>query len=297
MKGTRSFLCRKQPRWNSRPRCRTIVSNNNNKDVHPNVDIVQGPSLLRTSLHRPSPSLVHLPGLRSLPFWTQLTDTNTTRVAYQDPQLQSAVHYLEEHASMMAHEYHQKEQLSVLPPSDYQSPKETEHNQLHTGQWDWHSFLLKGKVQPAFCEQFPETATILHQLRHDGMLFEGTPFGYSFFSTLHPQSKIAAHTSPINFRIRVHLPLQVPTEPTNHSSRPTCGIRVGPTTRTWTKGKALLLDDSYEHEVWNEDTTQKRVILLVDLWHPDVTMQERKEIVAMFDHAQKQGWWSNWNNK
>lgn len=244
-------------------------------------DIVKGPSLLRTSLHRPAPSLVFLPGLRSLPFWTQLDAENNTRVAYQDPELQYAVQYLEENWSTIANEYNSFEDL--LPPSDY-SYKETEHK-LHIGQWDWHSFMLKGKVQHPFCQQFPQTATILQKLRHEGLLFAGTPFGYSFFSTLHPKSSIAAHSAPMNFRVRVHLPLLVP-------EMGSCGIRVGPITRTWSEGKALVLDDSYEHEVWNE-TESRRVILLVDLWHPDVTMQERKDIVDLFDHAQKQGWWSN----
>ena len=35
-----------------------------------NCDIIKGPSLLRTIVHRPRPSLLFLPGLRSLPFWT-----------------------------------------------------------------------------------------------------------------------------------------------------------------------------------------------------------------------------------
>lgn len=260
---------------------RTLSSNSGSSDPILACEIVKGPSLLRTSLHRPAPSMVFLPGLRSLPFWTQLDSENNTRVAYQDPELQHAVQYLEDNWSMICDEYNSFEQL---PPSDY-NYKETEHK-LHTGQWDWHSFMLKGKVQHEFCQQFPQTATILQKLRHEGLLFAGTPFGYSFFSTLSPKSSIAAHSGPMNFRLRVHLPLHVPSASTE------CGIRVGPTTRSWCEGKALVLDDSYEHEVWNESDS-KRVILLVDLWHPDVTMQERKDIVALFEHAQKQGWWTN----
>ncbi len=248
-------------------------------------DIIQGPSLLRTSLYRPTPSLVFLPGLRSLPFWTQLdAETQQTRVAYQDPQIQHAVQFLEQHALQIANEY----QTSKKPSSDY--PHTTEHATLHTGQWDWHSFVQKGKIQSAFAQHFPTTASLLVQLHAEGLLFTGTPFGYAFFSTLHASSKIAAHTAPMNFRLRVHLPLHVPAFA--QKERPACGIRVGPVTRTWQEGKALVLDDSYEHEVWN-DTAETRVLLLVDLWHPDVTLQERKEIVALFDHAQQQGWWSN----
>ena len=41
-------------------------------------------------------------------------------------------------------------------------------------------------------------------------MFDHVPFGYSFFSTLHGNSRIAAHSAPMNLRIRLHLPLIVP---------------------------------------------------------------------------------------
>ena len=70
-----------------------------------------------------------------------------------------------------------------------------------------------------------------------------------------------------------------------------CGIRVGPIYRTWLPGHALLFDDSYNHEVWNH-TNMKRVVLLVDLWHPDITQQERSDVIAMFHQAKEKGWWT-----
>ena len=36
-----------------------------------------------------------------------------------------------------------------------------------------------------------------------------------------------------------------------------------------------ILDDSFEHEVWNEAEDAYRVILLVDVWHPELTAAER----------------------
>ena len=35
-----------------------------------------------------------------------------------------------------------------------------------------------------------------------------------------------------------------------------------------------MFDDSFEHEVWN-NSTESRVILLVDVWHPELTLNER----------------------
>lgn len=135
------------------------------------------------------------------------------------------------------------------------------------------------------------TATTNPLLRNQ--LLEHVPFGYVFFSTLHESTQILPHTSPINFRLRIHVPIMVPpatTSPTDLARN--CGIRVGTTIRAYRTGQALVLDDSFEHEVWNHQEREKRVVLLVDIWHPDVTMDERAEIRAMFQTAKDQGWLS-----
>lgn len=261
-------------------------------------DVVQGPSLLRTAVHRPRPSLLFLPGLRSLPFWT-LWDGTQNQVAYNDPTVRHAVSYLEEHHATFLDEY---ERVASKLQSDYQA--ENEHHELHQGSWDWHSYMRKGTLQGHFAQYFPETTTLLQNLRQERMLFEGTPFGYCFFSTLAPQSSISAHSAPMNLRLRLHLPLLVPESSAvgdgapaknngmaGSTATPNCGIRVSSTIRCWQPGTALVLDDSYDHEVWNH-TNEKRVVLLVDIWHPDVTMEERESITAMFRHAKEQGWWS-----
>jgi aspartyl/asparaginyl beta-hydroxylase (cupin superfamily) len=38
-------------------------------------------------------------------------------------------------------------------------------------------------------------------------------------------------------------------------------------------GKTLVFDDSFEHEVWN-DSSRRRVILIFDIFHPDLTHEE-----------------------
>ncbi len=56
----------------------------------------------------------------------------------------------------------------------------------------------------------------------------------------------------------------------------------------------LLFDDAYEHEVWydnddGEEDAEDRVVLLFDVWHPDVHKDEQTAIVDMFDGLQKGG--------
>ncbi len=129
------------------------------------------------------------------------------------------------------------------------------------------------------------------QLEKEGMLF-GTPFGFCFFSTLHGKSSIKAHSGPMNLRLRMHLPLVTPKSKGNEQgsiSRPTTGIRVANQIREWHEGSSIVLDDSYVHEVWN-DSEETRVLLLLDLWHPDVRVEEREKITNMFSYARGKGW-------
>lgn len=65
-------------------------------------------------------------------------------------------------------------------------------------------------------------------------------------------------------RVRVHLGIDIP---------PNCGIRVGESAATWNKGKCIAFDDSFPHEVWNEND-RDRIVLVVDLWHPDLADDE-----------------------
>jgi ornithine lipid ester-linked acyl 2-hydroxylase len=45
---------------------------------------------------------------------------------------------------------------------------------------------------------------------------------------------------------------------------PAQGIRIGSESRHWQEGSALIFDDAYEHEAWNE-TGHPRVVLFVGL--------------------------------
>eukprot|EP00979_Chaetoceros_neogracilis_P008107 scaffold1786_cov163-Chaetoceros_neogracile.AAC.1 len=292
--------------------------------------IVQGPSLLtNTNFHRPSPSIFFLPGLRSLPFWTapppandEQSDPAKVQIAYNDPTVTKVVQHLEANYETIKTEYLQavmgmgnttdmtSEQPQVAKPlqPDYDiNKKGGEHasNKLHVGNWDWHSYVLNGTVQPKFQEACPKTAALLEEMEEH--LFFGSqeensrnPFGFAFFSTLHGKSLIKPHTGPMNLRLRIHLPLIVPSniKPDAFSkNRVTkCGLRVGDQIRSWKEGKAVVLDDSYEHEVWNE-TKDLRVLLLVDIWHPDVRKEERARIGKMFGFAMTKGWIGNQDGK
>ena len=95
------------------------------------------------------------------------------------------------------------------------------------------------------------------------------------FSLLRPGARIAPHTGTHNTRLICHLPLIVP---------PDCGFRVGSEVRQWEEGKLLIFDDTIEHEAWN-DSDRDRVVLIFDIWRPELCEQERREVGALFTAA------------
>jgi aspartate beta-hydroxylase len=93
------------------------------------------------------------------------------------------------------------------------------------------------------------------------------------FSRLEPGAHIPRHSGMLNCRLICHLPLVVPQG---------CWLRVGNETREWEEGKLLIFDDSIEHEAKNP-TAKLRVILLFDIWRPEISKEERSAISAIFE--------------
>ncbi|MCC6927225.1 aspartyl/asparaginyl beta-hydroxylase domain-containing protein [Novosphingobium sp.] len=88
------------------------------------------------------------------------------------------------------------------------------------------------------------------------------------FSLLAPHTRIPAHVGVANFRVVFHLPLIIPGQ---------CFFRVGSETREWIEGEPWVFDDSIDHEAWN-DSDQLRVILMGDLWRPELDAGDRQVI-------------------
>lgn len=86
------------------------------------------------------------------------------------------------------------------------------------------------------------------------------------FSLLRPGAHIVPHHGFTNARYICHLPLIVPNG---------CAMRVGAETRPWVEGQGCIFDDSIEHEAWNRNPDRLRVVLIFDVWRPELTEAER----------------------
>lgn len=50
--------------------------------------------------------------------------------------------------------------------------------------------------------------------------------------------------------------------------------------RSWKEGDFIIFDDSFEHEVWHNGTST-RLVLIVDVWHPELTEEEKRTMAAI----------------
>jgi aspartyl/asparaginyl beta-hydroxylase (cupin superfamily) len=83
----------------------------------------------------------------------------------------------------------------------------------------------------------------------------------AMYSVLEPGQRLPAHSGPYNGLLRLHLGLIVP-EP-----REAVAIRIDGKVHHWDEGRALIFDDTYEHEARNE-SSHTRVVLFVDFERP-----------------------------
>lgn len=140
--------------------------------------------------------------------------------------------------------------------------------------WDVHPMWFMGAPQPAFTASCPDTARIVAALPD----FAGAHiWGDAAFSSFSPGAHLGTHCSADNLRVRCHLPLRVRARG--------AWLRVGNETREWEEDRLLAFDDAFEHEASNP-TSETRVVLIIDFWHPDLTPMERRAILAAFGRAE-----------
>lgn len=152
---------------------------------------------------------------------------------------------------------------------DPNRPRKDQAGMLNNPAWSAFYLWKNGEPVPENAARCPRTLEALKDVP-----FSRTPNRSPsiLFSLLQPGAHIPAHHGLVNTRLICHLPLIVPGR---------CRFRVGNDVREWETGKAWLFDDTIEHEAWN-DSDQTRVILLFDVWRPELTQEERDLVTALF---------------
>ena len=137
---------------------------------------------------------------------------------------------------------------------------------------DWTAIHLwrNGERVDANARHCPRTMALLDRIGQP-RIASASP--NAMFSLLAPGTTIPPHNGVNNTRLVCHLPLIVPDG---------CWFRVGAERRPWRVGEAFVFDDTIEHEAANP-STELRVVLIVDLWHPGLSPVERDAVTRLLE--------------
>lgn len=142
--------------------------------------------------------------------------------------------------------------------------------------WSAFHLIKNGEPVPGHAARCPATMEALAQVPLCTVKGR-TPT--VLFSLLRPGAHIPPHHGYLNTRLICHLPLIVP---------PQCELRVGNQTHSWREGELVIFDDTIEHEAWNR-SSQLRVVLLFDIWRPELTDTERSLVAEMLESIDRLG--------
>ncbi|XP_064909709.1 aspartyl/asparaginyl beta-hydroxylase isoform X4 [Columba livia] len=196
-------------------------------------------------------SLYNVKGLKAQPWWTA-KETGYTEL----------VKSLEKNWKLI-----RDEGLAVMDKKRNLFLPEDE-NLREKGDWSQFTLWQQGRKNENACKSVPKTCALLERFPEA----TGCRRGQIKYSIMHPGTHVWPHTGPTNCRLRMHLGLVIPKEG--------CRIRCAQENRTWEEGKVLIFDDSFEHEVW-QDAENYRLIFIVDVWHPELTAQQRRTLPAI----------------
>jgi hypothetical protein len=143
------------------------------------------------------------------------------------------------------------------------------------GRWTTLYLYCAGRAYPQHLKACPKTVGALDRIPGATK----AAGGMTYFSIMDPGTHVAAHTGYTNAHLRCHLGLVTPAG---------CRLRVGSESREWSWGEVSIFDDSFEHEAWN-GADSRRVVLLFDIWHPELSKLERRAIahlMAMWSRLQ-----------
>lgn len=134
--------------------------------------------------------------------------------------------------------------------------------------WDGYYFYRHGHRNETNASRCPVTMAAIDRLPLARVRGYGPEV---LFSTLGPGTHLRPHHGVTNTRVVCHLPLIVP---------PDCVLRVAGEPHHWRFGEVVAFDDTYSHEALN-GSAQTRVVLIFDVWHPDLSPAECTAVCAL----------------
>lgn len=125
---------------------------------------------------------------------------------------------------------------------------------IDPGDNKWKVCVLKWYDKPIQSNimKFPKTIEVINKC---------DDIQAAMISILEPGKYIPPHKGPFTACLRYHFGLKIPNDKDN------CYIKVNNEKFNWEEGDALIFDDTYIHEVYN-NTSEPRIILFIDIRRP-----------------------------
>lgn len=177
--------------------------------------------------------------------------------------------------------------------------QEEAENLREEGLWQQLVLFETGVKSEKGCKLAPQTCNLI--LKYMREMSAECTHGQVKFSAIHPGTHVWPHSGPTNCRLRGHLGLVIP-EVQNGDWRDQADdyernegqleMRVADQYVSWKEGEFLIIDDSFEHELWYQNKAVGggmggvRLVLLVDMWHPDLSDQQRKTLPPLVNRNQ-----------
>lgn len=214
----------------------------------------------RKRVYSQQPRYYFFPGLASIPFFDRADFPWLDRVEAAAPAIRKELLEILCEASA----------FRPYVQGDPRRPRKEQDGMLDNP--DWSAFYL-WKNGEAVAENAARAPSAMDAIADAPIVRIPNRSPSILFSQLRPRAHIPPHCGLVNTRLICHLPLVVPER---------CVFRVGSETRTWEPGRAWVFDDTIEHEAWNH-SAETRVILLFEVWRPDLSPEERAAVTAMFE--------------
>mmetsp|Transcript_34472 Transcript_34472/g.94900 ORF Transcript_34472/g.94900 Transcript_34472/m.94900 type:complete len:272 (-) Transcript_34472:42-857(-) len=133
-----------------------------------------------------------------------------------------------------------------------------------TVQGNWSKVhLISHSFRHSALDECPTTRQVLNSIPFC------TALGSAYFSILAPGTVVRPHFGPTNFRIRYHLGIEV-------AEDGGAWLQVADGMYRWHQGHSLPFSDAYLHAVRVDPVAKRRVVLIADIYHPDLTLRERE---------------------
>lgn len=224
----------------------------------PRLDYALDMLLGRRVLHVQQPSMFYFPGLAQRPFFEREEFEWLPAVEAAVPAMQAEL------ASVLAEGEFEP---YVTGSADRPLPN---NKLLRDPSWGAYYLWQAGAPVDEHAARCPVTMAALEEAPMPRIAGRSP---MALWSALKPGTHIAPHHGMLNTRLIVHVPLLAPEG---------CALRVGHETRGWVEGEALIFDDSFEHEAWNGGASL-RVVLLFEVWRPEVSQEEREQLTRLFE--------------